>query len=39
MKIIIRYIIYNYCHAPKMANDKQEAVLLIYLLKAIMSRH
>ena len=23
--------IHNYCHAPKIANDKEEAVQLIYL--------
>ena len=30
--------IQNYCHAPKMANDKTETVQFIYLLKDIMSR-
>ena len=29
--------IHNSCQTPKMANDKKEAVLLIYLSKNIMS--
>ena len=30
--------IHIYCHALKMANDKEESVQLIYLSKDIMSR-
>ena len=30
--------IHKYCHAPKMVNDTEEAVQLIYLSKGIMSR-
>ena len=32
-----KVFIHNYCHAPKMANDKGEEVRLIYLSKNIMS--
>ena len=28
--------IHNYCHAPKMANDKEKAVQLMYLSKDIL---
>ena len=30
--------IHNCCHAPRMVNDKEEAVQLVYLSKVIMSR-
>ena len=30
--------VHNCCHAPRMANDKKEAVQLMYLTKDIMSR-
>ena len=30
--------IHNYCHAPKIANNKEESVQVIYLSKDIVSR-
>ena len=36
--VAIRISIHNYCHAPKMSNDKEEAVQLICLLEDIMNR-
>ena len=33
-----KVFIHNCCHAPKMANDKEEALQLMYLSKDIMNR-
>ena len=33
-----RVYMHNCCHAPRMANDKEEAVQLMYLSKDIMRR-